>query len=139
MLMLGNVAGTMSTSSPDIGAEVVKRFEGPADSRGGSHRAHGKPALPASLPFTTRLVREVLFCRRATLKPRQLTVNIHSHLFGGSLFFALPFYAFYQVYPRQPTATGADVLVFAAFFYGVSICYFLSSMLGAFTRCHNPK
>lgn len=56
-----------------------------------------------------------------------MTVSIHSHLFGGVLFCLLPLYALYNVYPRQPYAGRLDVAVFAGFFYGVAVCFFLSA------------
>ena len=64
-----------------------------------------------------------------TFHPSNLTswllVNIHSHLLGSLLFCLLPLCAMPHTYPR--TAGLADMLVFAAFFYGVAVCFFLSA------------
>lgn len=55
------------------------------------------------------------------------TVNIFSHLFGALLFFTLPFIVYHEIYPRYPSASAADIAVFSTFFFGVAICFLLSS------------
>lgn len=62
-----------------------------------------------------------------------VSVNIHSHLFGGLLFCLLPLYAVHEVYPGQPNAGLADVVVFAVFFYGVAVCFLLSATYASIT------
>lgn len=62
-----------------------------------------------------------------------VSVNIHSHLFGGLLFCLLPLYAIHKVYPGQPNAGLADVVVFAVFFYGVAVCFLLSATYASIT------
>ena len=54
-------------------------------------------------------------------------VNIHSHLIGSLLFFALPFILYDALYPRYETASKADIIVFSTFFFGVAICFLLSA------------
>jgi adiponectin receptor len=60
------------------------------------------------------------------------TVNIFSHLFGALLFFTLPFIVYHEIYLRYPSASPADIAVFSTFFFGVAICFLLSS-----TYAHN--
>ncbi|KAJ9610334.1 hypothetical protein H2200_005111 [Cladophialophora chaetospira] len=66
------------------------------------------------------------------------TVNIYSHLFGALLFCLLPLYTLREVYPRQADADLWDVMVFAVFFYGVAICFFLSASFHVLAS-HSPE
>lgn len=56
-----------------------------------------------------------------------VTVNIYSHLLGSLIFAILPCYTYYEVFPRYPSASLADFIVFSTFFYGVAICFLLSA------------
>jgi adiponectin receptor len=56
------------------------------------------------------------------------SVNIFSHLIGSMLFFTLPFGIYKELAPRYATADRADILVFATFFFGVALCFALSTM-----------
>jgi predicted membrane channel-forming protein YqfA (hemolysin III family) len=56
------------------------------------------------------------------------SVNIFSHLIGSLLFFALPFGIYKELAPRYASADRADILVFATFFFGVAICFALSTV-----------
>lgn len=55
------------------------------------------------------------------------TINIYSHVIGAAIFLSMPIYTYRALYLRYPQATAADVVVFSTFFYGVSICFFLSA------------
>ncbi|KAM3072500.1 hypothetical protein ACMFMG_009298 [Clarireedia jacksonii] len=55
------------------------------------------------------------------------TVNIHTHLLGSILFFALPIAIYTRLTPRYEKATTADIVVFSTFFFGVAICFLLSA------------
>jgi adiponectin receptor len=44
------------------------------------------------------------------------------------LFFTLPFGIYKELAPRYATADRADILVFATFFFGVAICFALSTV-----------
>lgn len=56
-----------------------------------------------------------------------LEVNIYSHVFGSLLFAALPIYGYRNIFTKYESAGEKDLLVLAAFFYGVSICFLLSA------------
>jgi hypothetical protein len=43
------------------------------------------------------------------------------------VFFLLTFYAYNSVYLRQSNAIVTDLIVFAAFFFGVATCFLLSA------------
>ncbi|KAI9829970.1 MAG: hypothetical protein M1838_005846 [Thelocarpon superellum] len=64
-------------------------------------------------------------------------VNIHSHLFGAALFFAFPAYYFLK-HPYFQDAKPADFIVFSTFFFGVGICFFLSSTFHTVSN-HSPR
>ena len=55
------------------------------------------------------------------------SVNIHSHLTGSLLFFSLPAWTFTAVFDEFPTTNRFDFVVFSTFFFGVAICFLLSS------------
>ncbi|KAJ8060950.1 hypothetical protein OCU04_010029 [Sclerotinia nivalis] len=65
---------------------------------------------------------------RSVFNVHNETVNIHSHLFGALLFSLLPIYIYHTLIPRYPTATTAEIIVFALFFTGVAICFALSCL-----------
>lgn len=54
------------------------------------------------------------------------SVNIFSHLIGSILFFSLPFIIYRELQPYYESATTADIVVFATFFFGVATCFALS-------------
>lgn len=54
-------------------------------------------------------------------------VNIHSHLIGSLLFFSLPAWTFLVVFAEYANTSRLDVLVFSTFYFGVAICFLLSS------------
>ena len=66
------------------------------------------------------------------------TVNIHSHLLGAALFFSLPAAVRFSLPTSFHTAQWADVVVFSLFFYGVAVCFLLSSTFHIFSN-HSPK
>lgn len=56
------------------------------------------------------------------------TVNIYSHLFGAAFFSILPAYFYTALMTTdEMKVTLADIVVFSTFFYGVAICFLLSS------------
>lgn len=55
------------------------------------------------------------------------TVNIYSHLFGAAFFLIEPIYLYETFQANYLRATRGDVIVFSTFFYGVAICFLLSS------------
>lgn len=55
------------------------------------------------------------------------TINIYSHILGAMIFFFAPIYIYIFLYSRYPQVAKADVVVFSTFFYGVAICFSLSS------------
>jgi adiponectin receptor len=61
-------------------------------------------------------------------------VNIHSHLLGSILFFTRPFIVYEDLELRYDTASTADVFVFATFFFGVAIGFFLSAIFHIFNN-----
>ena len=66
------------------------------------------------------------------------TVNIYSHVLGAAIFLTAPIYTYRALYLRYPLASQADVIVFSTFFYGVSICFFLSAIYHIISN-HSPK
>ena len=66
------------------------------------------------------------------------TVNIYSHVIGAAIFLMSPIYTYRALYLRYPLATQADLFVFSTFFYGVSICFFLSATYHIISG-HSPK
>ncbi|KAL2037252.1 hypothetical protein N7G274_009941 [Stereocaulon virgatum] len=66
------------------------------------------------------------------------TINIYSHIFGAIIFLTMPVYIYWALYLRYSLATTADIVVFSTFFYGVSICFFLSATYHI-TNNHSPK
>jgi hypothetical protein len=97
-------------------------------------RGHCERPAPACLQSTTRQVSKIEKCWSIGLPPCSISVNIHSHLIGSIVFFLLALYAYNSVYLRQPNARVADLVVFAAFFFGVATC-FLPSALYADLDC----
>lgn len=65
-------------------------------------------------------------------------VNIYTHVVGAAFFLAMPIYAYKALYLHYPQATRADIVVFSTFFYGVSICFFLSVTFHVFAN-HSPR
>ncbi|KAF2428642.1 HlyIII-domain-containing protein [Tothia fuscella] len=61
-------------------------------------------------------------------------LNIWSHVFGAALFFTLPIYVFREILPRYGSASGADIVVFSTFFFGVAICLALSASFHIFNN-----
>lgn len=57
----------------------------------------------------------------------RVSVNIYSHVVGAVVFLTTPVYIYQALYSLYPLATRADIVVFSIFFYGVSICFFLSA------------
>ncbi|KAH8653991.1 adiponectin receptor protein 1 [Tricladium varicosporioides] len=55
------------------------------------------------------------------------TVNIYSHLLGAVLFAALPVYVYEKVRSQHTTAQAGDIVGFAVFFFGATVCFFLSA------------
>jgi len=53
------------------------------------------------------------------------------------MFFSLPLYTHYAVFPRQPGANSMDIAVFAAFFLGVAVCFLLSALFHTINN-HSP-
>ena len=64
-------------------------------------------------------------------------VNIYSHLFGALLFFTLPIPVYNALSPRYASASKADIIVFSTFFFGVAICFLLSSTFHIVSN-HSP-
>ena len=54
-------------------------------------------------------------------------VNIHSHLVGSLLFFSLPAWTYTVVFREFPSTSYLDIIVFSTFYFGVAICFLLSS------------
>ncbi|CAL8576031.1 hypothetical protein XPA_001923 [Xanthoria parietina] len=67
------------------------------------------------------------------------TVNIYSHLFGAAFFSILPAYLYTALLtPDEMKVTRADIIVFSTFFYGVAICFLLSSTYHIISN-HSPN
>lgn len=57
-----------------------------------------------------------------------MEVNIHSHLIGAGVFFALPWYLYRtEIPPRYAMADLEDKVVFFIYFVSVAICFCLSA------------
>jgi adiponectin receptor len=54
-------------------------------------------------------------------------VNVYSHLLGAALFATLSIYVYVRVRNRHVTIQVGDILGFAAFFFGVTLCLSLSA------------
>jgi adiponectin receptor len=54
-------------------------------------------------------------------------VNIYSHLLGAVLFAALPIYVCVKVRNNHAIVQVGDIIGFAAFFFGATLCFFLSA------------
>lgn len=65
-------------------------------------------------------------------------MNIHSHLLGALFFSTLPFAIYGSLRSRYATASTADVVVFSTFFFGVAMCFFLSTIYHTFNN-HSEK
>ncbi|KAF2681642.1 mPR-typeG-protein-coupled receptor [Lentithecium fluviatile CBS 122367] len=71
---------------------------------------------------------------KSVLQIHNETVNIHSHLIGSILFFTLPYIIYENLRPRYDTASTADIVVWSTFFFGVAICFLLSSTFHIFNN-----
>lgn len=61
------------------------------------------------------------------------TVNIHSHIVGAFVFLCLPTYVFaVSLPPRYLVATTTDVVVCSTYFFGVALCFALSTIFHTF-------
>jgi adiponectin receptor len=54
-------------------------------------------------------------------------VNIYSHLLGAVLFAVLPIYIYVKVRNSYTTVKVGDIVSFAVFFFGATLCFFLSA------------
>ena len=76
---------------------------------------------------------------RSVLCIHNETVNIHSHLFGAAIFFTAPYFTYQAVSTDQATGFDwPDIIVFSTFFFGVAICFLLSSTFHIFAN-HSPR
>ncbi|KAL8769025.1 MAG: hypothetical protein Q9194_005563 [Teloschistes cf. exilis] len=66
-------------------------------------------------------------CLRSMARLHNETVNIYSHLVGAAFFSIAPIYLYKTLLANYEQATCGDMIVFAIFFYGVAICFLLSS------------
>lgn len=66
-------------------------------------------------------------CFQSLARLHNETVNIYTHLIGAAFFSLTPIYLLRLVYGYHPLATRQDIFVFSTFFYGVAICFLLSS------------
>lgn len=66
------------------------------------------------------------------------TINIHSHLIGSLLFFSLPAWTYNVVFKEYPTTNYYDMAVFSTFYFGVAICFLLSSSFHVI-NCHSQR
>lgn len=67
------------------------------------------------------------------------TVNIYSHLFGAAFFSLAPFYLYQVLHVHYIRATLEDLVVFFTFFYGVAVCFLLSSTYVIFFISSPPR
>ncbi|KAL8675469.1 MAG: hypothetical protein Q9168_000170 [Polycauliona sp. 1 TL-2023] len=65
-------------------------------------------------------------------------MNIYSHLLGAAFFSIAPAYLYQKLKPDYLRATQGDVIVFSTFFYGVAVCFLLSSTYHIISN-HSPK
>lgn len=66
-------------------------------------------------------------CLRSIAYVHNETVNIYSHLIGAAIFSTMPVYFYKSLHSSYLQATRAEMIVFSTFFYGVAICFLLSS------------
>ena len=74
----------------------------------------------------------------STLHIHNETININSHLFGAVLFFNLPFVSYRYFSHHATMICLSDMIVFSTFFFGVAICFLLSSTYHTFAN-HSPR
>lgn len=74
---------------------------------------------------------------RSLLQVHNETVNIYSHLLGAVLFFGLPVLC-YRSLSLPGILDLADIIVFSTFFFGVAVCFLLSSTFHTFAN-HSPR
>lgn len=55
------------------------------------------------------------------------TINIYSHLIGAAFFSTAPAYFYTTLTTDDMKVTRGDIIVFSTFFYGVAVCFLLSS------------
>ncbi|KAL8878679.1 MAG: hypothetical protein Q9198_003564 [Flavoplaca austrocitrina] len=66
------------------------------------------------------------------------TINIFSHLIGAAFFSIAPAYFYTTLTTDDMEVTSADIIVFSTFFYGVSVCFLLSSTYHIISN-HSPQ
>lgn len=66
-------------------------------------------------------------CLQSLARLHNETVNIYSHLAGAAFFSIAPIYYYQILIANYKRATREDIIVFSTFFYGVAICFLLSS------------
>jgi adiponectin receptor len=77
-------------------------------------------------------------CLESALEFHNETVNIHSHLLGAVLFFSLPYVSYRHFSLHGTPIQLPDIIVLSTFFFGVAICFLLSSTFHTFAN-HSPR
>lgn len=74
-------------------------------------------------PHTESFIR----CIKSLAYIHNETINIYSHLIGAAFFATAPVYFYSTLTTDDMKVTRGDIIVFSTFFYGVAVCFLLSS------------